>query len=174
MRRALDATYAAAGWAAALCILGIAAIVSAQVALNATARLLGPQATATIPSYADFSGFALAAATFLALAPTLRAGVHIRVHLMIRRLGPRAARALELPTLLLAAAVAGYATWYAGVTMWESWRYGDTSPGMVPVPLWIPQVFMVAGLGLLCVALIDTFIESLSSDGPVVSDAGDM
>lgn len=174
MRRALDATYAAAGWAAALCILGIAVIVSAQVVLNATARLLGPQATATIPSYADFSGFALAAATFLALAPTLRAGVHIRVNLLIRRLGPRAARLLELPILALAAVIAGYATWYAGVTVWESWHYGDTSTGMVAVPLWMPQIFMVTGLGLLCVALIDTFVEALRGDGPVVSDAEEM
>ena len=168
MRRLLDGLYAAAGWAAALAILAIAVVVSAQVALNAASRITGN--SMTIPSYADFAGFALAAATFLALAPTLRAGVHIRVNLLIRRLGPGAARALELPVLALSAAVTGYATWYAAVILGESWRYGDTSPGMIPVPLWIPQIFMVAGLALLCVALVDSFVEALRSDGPVIDD----
>lgn len=171
MRRTLDAIYAAAGWAAALSILFIATIVTVQVALNALARVAGPNWSMTIPSYADFAGFALAAATFLALAPTLRAGVHIRVNLLIRRLGRKPARLLELPILALAAVTSGYASWYAGVILWESWKYGDTSPGMVAVALWIPQTFMVAGLGLLTVALIDTLIETIRADGPVIRDA---
>lgn len=170
MRRLLDGLYAAAGWAAALSILAIAAVVTVQVALNAMARVMGPGWSVTIPSYADFAGFALAASTFLALAPTLRAGVHIRVNLLIRRLGPGAARLLEFPILGLATLVSGYATYYAGVILSESWRYGDTSPGIIPVPLWIPQIFMVAGLGLLTVALIDTLVEALRADGPVVRD----
>lgn len=173
MRRFLDSLYAAAGWLAALSILIICLVVSAQVGLNILARIGGPGWSWTIPSYADFAGFFLAAATFLAMASTLRAGVHIRVNLLVTRLpeGPR--WLFELAALALGAAMSGYATWYAGALLAESWHYGDMSPGIIPVPLWIPQIAMVAGLGLLTVALLDTLVEAIRLRRPVLIDAGE-
>jgi TRAP-type C4-dicarboxylate transport system permease small subunit len=157
--RALDVLYDAAGALAAVAILGICAVVSAQIGLNILARVAGPGWSWTIPSYADFAGFALAAATFLALAHTLRRGAHIRVTLLTGRLRPAPRRAVVAATLALATAVAGYATWYMAALIGESWRYGDTSSGMVAVPLWIPQVPVAAGLALLTVALVHTLAE---------------
>jgi TRAP-type C4-dicarboxylate transport system permease small subunit len=170
VRRALDGLYEAAGWLAALSVLGIATIVTAQVALNAAARIGGPAWSATIPSYADLAGFALAAATFLALATTLRHGVHIRVNLVVRMLPARIAWAVECVVLAAAAAIAAYATWWSGVVAWESWHYGDTSSGMVAVPLWAPQGFMVAGLAIFTVALADTLVEAIRAGRPVLRD----
>lgn len=78
MRRVLDTLYRAAGGLAALFILAIVVLVFAQVGLNLadkiTVGLTGKGLGVTIPSYADFTGFFLAAASFLALAYTLRAG----------------------------------------------------------------------------------------------------
>ncbi len=77
MRRQLDRIYLAAGWSAAFIILAIATLISAQVLLNFATRVFGLPLPSTIPSYADFSGFMLAAATFLAMPYTFRSGGHI-------------------------------------------------------------------------------------------------
>ena len=172
IRRFLDRLYLTAGWIAAASILFICVIVSAQVSLNILARIGGPRLSFTIPSYADFAGFALATASFMALSYTLRMGGHIRVNLLIQRLGQGPSWALELLTLLIGALFAGYATYYGGSLMWESWHYGDMSTGIVAVPLWIPQGAMVAGLALLCLAFVDTFFESLMARKPILSDSG--
>lgn len=159
MSRALERVYDAAGAVAALAILFICAVVSAQIGLNILARLAGPGWSWTIPSYADFAGYALASASFLALAHTLRRGAHIRVALLTDRLAARPRRALAVLVVGLAACLAAYATWYMALLIGESWRYGDTSSGMVAVPLWIPQAPVAVGLGLLTVALVHTLVE---------------
>lgn len=79
MRCLLDRTYLGAGWIAAGIILAIAILVSAQVLLNFATRAFALPLPSTIPSYADFSGFMLAAATFLAMPYTFRSGGHIKV-----------------------------------------------------------------------------------------------
>jgi|TARA_R110000737_G_scaffold142565_1_gene173195 TRAP-type C4-dicarboxylate transport system permease small subunit len=173
MRRGLDLLYLAGGVAAAAAISLICLVVTAQVCLNILARIGGPGYSFTIPSYADFAGFLLAAASFLALAPTLRAGVHIRVNLLTSRLGPRASWALELLVLVMASALAGYACFYAINLTWESWDFGDMSTGMVAIPLWIPQLAMDAGLALLTIALLDTLVESLRAGHAIIADAGE-
>tara|TARA_R110002124_G_scaffold270009_3_gene438083 strand:- start:322 stop:846 length:525 start_codon:yes stop_codon:yes gene_type:complete len=172
MRRGLDFLYKVSGGIAALAILAICLLVTAQVSLNILARLGGPSLSYTIPSYADFAGYFLATASFMALANTLRAGVHIRVNLVLQHLDTGSRWALELATLALAAVLVSYATWYAAALMAESWRYGDKSTGIIAIPLWIPQVAMVSGLGLLVVALVDTLVESLRARAPVLTDTG--
>ncbi len=172
MRRFLDTLYNLAGAIAALSILGICLVVSGQVLLNILARIGGPGWSYTIPSYADFSGFFLATATFMALAYTLRAGGHIRVNLLVGHLPARPRWLLELLTLALGAVMAGYATYYTASLLGESYRYGDMSPGIVAIPLWIPQLGMVAGLGLLALAFADTFFEALRARAPILTDEG--
>lgn len=167
----LDRVHRAAAILAAACIAAICALISAQVLLNAGTRA-GLPLPATIPSYADFSGFLLAGATFLALPWTLRSGGHVRVTLLTRSLPRRAKWGAEMLVLALAAAFAGVATWYAGALVHESWIYGDVSPGIVAVPLWAPQSAMAAGLGLLTLALAQTVLETFRSGAPVIG-AGD-
>ena len=173
MRRGLDLLYLAGGVAAAAAIALICLVVTAQVGLNILARIGGPGYSYTIPSYADFAGFLLAAASFLALAPTLRSGVHIRVNLLTSRLPDRATWALELLVLGVSAALSGYACFYAINLTWESWDFGDMSTGMVAIPLWIPQLAMDAGLALLTIALLDTLLESLRAGHAIIADAGE-
>ena len=172
MRRLLDGVYGVAGGLAALAILGICLLVTAQVGLNILARLGGPALSFTIPSYADFAGYMLAASSFLALSYTLRAGGHIRVTLVTGRLPERLRWIVEMVTLALGAAMAGYACRFAFGLARESWHYGDKSTGIVAIPIWMPQAFMVAGLGLLTLAFLDTLVESARARRPVLTDTG--
>ncbi len=168
MRRFLDRLYGVAAAIAGLCIIGICLLVSAQILLNIAARLLGPGHSLTIPSYADFAGFMLAAATFLALGPTLRAGGHIRVTLLTRRLPPRVALWLEVVVLGVAAGVVACLLRYVVQLIGESWRYNDLSPGIIPIPLWIPQSIMAVGLLIFLIALIDLMVSDIRAGRPTV------
>ncbi|WP_103763186.1 MULTISPECIES: TRAP transporter small permease [Roseovarius] len=165
MRRVLDTLYRAAGGLAALFILAIVVLVFAQVALNLadkiTVGLTGKGLGVTIPSYADFTGFFLAAASFLALAYTLRAGGHIRVSLVTQALGERSRHALEIVVTAIGLVMSAYAAWFMILLVLESHEFGDKSSGMVSVPLWIPQVPVALGLIILAIALTDELVALL-------------
>lgn len=174
MRKALDVVYLASGWLAAFFIAAITLVVIAQVSLNLIDRLStlvrGTAIGLTIPSYADFTGFFLAAASFLALAHSLREGAHIRVTILISHLPSKVALALEYWCLAVAAAISCYFTWYTGVLVVESYSFNDLSPGMIAVPLWIPQTAMLIGLAILSLALIDQLVSLFRGRQPTYLD----
>lgn len=118
-------------------------------------RLLGlPPTGFIVPSLSEIAGFLFVAATFLALASTLEKGVHIRVTLVVSKLGPRLARAMLIAALLFAAALFGFLTWQTALMTLDSWRFGEVSYGMIPVPLAGPQSVMTLGLGLFTLAFL--------------------
>lgn len=177
MRRALDTLYSVSGAIAALFIVGITGIVFAQVGLNLADKIIsgitGRALGLTIPSYSDFTGFFLAAASFLALACTLRAGGHIRVMLIIGML-PRPMQALfEGLALTIGALMTGYAAWYMTLLVLESYEFGDRSSGMVSVPLWIPQMPVALGLIILTIALLDELAGVLRGRAPTYDGKGE-
>ena len=162
MRAALDRLYSASGLLAAAFVAAICAIVLGQVACNTIDAVIalfgGAPLGLVIPSYAEFAGFFLTAASFLALASTLRAGGHIRVLLLLHRLPRRVQRAAELWCVAAALAVSAYFAWYAWKLVAESIEFNDMSPGIVPVALWMPQSAMALGLSVLAIALLDELL----------------
>jgi TRAP-type C4-dicarboxylate transport system permease small subunit len=164
-RRLLNSLYLAGGAAAALCLVAIAITVLAQVGTRVADRIAvwisGQRLGWSIPSAAEFTGYFLAAASFLALAYTLRAGGHIRVTLAIQHLPRRSRRWAEIGCLGLGAALSGFFTWHAVGLASDSLAFGEVSYGIVAVPLWIPQTAMAAGLLLLTIALIDDLVVVL-------------
>ena len=173
MRTFLNGLYAFGGWLGAGCIAAICLLVVSQVGLNLIDRIstatTGQAIGMTIPSYADFTGFLLAAGAFLSLAWTLRQGGHIRVSLVTSHLPNRLQPLVDIWCLAVASAVTAYFTWYTALLVLESWTYHDLSAGMIAVPLWIPQFFMFFGLLILTVALIDDFVLSITGHLPVSS-----
>lgn len=165
MRRMLDGVYLASGVIAAMCLCAIGLIVIAQVG----GRIIDEVATAItgdrfgllVPSAAEFSGFFLAAASFLALAYTFRADGHIRVSLLITRVTGKGRHWIEVWCLTFAALLAGFFAWNTILLVKDSIDYHEVSYGMIPVPLWIPQSFMALGLIVLAVALVDDLIRVL-------------
>lgn len=177
MRRFLDRLYRWSGILAAAFIAAICLLVFAQVLLNLIDRIAkmttGSAIGLAIPSYADFTGFFLAASSFLALAYTLREGGHIRVSLFIQNAGPRTRHFIELWCLALALGASAYFTWYAAHLVYESVKFNDLSAGMIAVPIWIPQSAMLAGLVIMTIALIDEFIEVLKGEEPSYAGKGE-
>ncbi|MCK0095831.1 TRAP transporter small permease [Yoonia sp. F2084L] len=169
MGRTLQKLYDICGAIAGGLILLICLLISAQIVLNGFGRLSPGTLPSTIPSYADFSGFMLAGATFLALAHTLRAGGHIRVNLVTGRLPMRLQFFAEAVVLVIAILLVGFATWFMGGLVLESLHYGDVSTGIVPVALWIPQSIAAFGMGLLLLALVHTLVDLIQAGKPILS-----
>lgn len=177
MRRFLDTLYATALWASALCLLAIALLVGAQLAgrlLDGTLALLHlPRTDFVILSLAEICGYLLAAASFLALAGTLKAGNHIRVTMLLALVGERTRRLIEIWAFALATVAAAYMTWQIASFAWVSFQFGDVSPGVVRVPLWIPQVGMALGAAILTISLVDELVQVLWRGRPTFRAAED-
>lgn len=165
LRRLLDGLYLGSGAVGAGFIAAITAIVLAQVFCNIANRVallsFGLSLGWTIPDYAEIAGYFLAAATFFSAGYALSAGAHIRVGLGLLRMSPPQRLAAELIAAGAGAAMCAYFAYWSGVLVWESWRYGDRSPGLIGFPIWIPQTPIPIGLAILTVALLDRFVSSL-------------
>ena len=162
VRSALDRLYQVSGAMAAVSLAAIAGLVVIQV----TGRLLG----VLVPGADDLAGYALMASTFLGLAPTLRAGAHIRVTLFLSHAPPARQRRLELWCLAVGAAICAYVTWYVVEMALDAWRFGEKSTGNLPVPLWIPQAVMALGILILTTAFVDDFVRVLRGGPPSYPD----
>ena len=165
----LDLLYNLSGAMAAGLIGMICLLVTTQVVLNLTTKVLGTTMSFTIPSYADFAGFFLAASSFMALAYTFTRGGHIRVTLFLGRLSSLPRLIAELISLSVAVVVTLFVLWHMINLTHESYLYGDVSPGMVVIQLWIPQTVVCLGLLILNIALIDALIQTLRTRKPVIT-----
>ena len=138
MRRALDGLYALALWLAAGCLCAIALMVGAQLGgrlVDGAMKLVGLQPLGfVILSLAEIAGYLLAAASFLALAGTLKSGVHIRVTMVLSALSEPARRVVEVLAFAAAAAFSAYMTWNMALFALVSFRFNEVSTGIVRVP----------------------------------------
>ncbi|QEW19500.1 TRAP-type mannitol/chloroaromatic compound transport system, small permease component [Marinibacterium anthonyi] len=157
MRKILDLLYLVSGAIAATCLFLIAVTIVAQV----IGRIVGVTIDST-----ESGGFFLAGTTFMGMAWTLKTGGHVRVTLLVSKFGPRLARAFDI--LVCAFAALGCAVLSRetlGMTR-DSWRFGDLSPGLLAIPIWIPQSVMLTGVVILTIALIDDLVLLLRGRVP--------
>lgn len=169
MRKILNGIYNLSGAIAAGLIFMICLLVTAQVVLNLLAKIGGASVSMTIPSYADFAGYFLAASSFLALAYTFTKGGHIRVTLLFNLFGNSSMRlAAEIFSLAICTATAFFATYHMALLVEQSYRFGDKSTGIVSIPIWIPQLPVAIGLAIFSIALIDTLIQTIKMREPLI------
>ena len=147
MRRLLDGLYDAAAYLAAFFMVGVLAMVLASV--------VGRLAGFNLRGSDAYAGYCMAAASFLALAHTLKRGEHIRVMLFLERFGGRLRRALEIWSHFAGAFFCGALAWFSVRLAWQSHTFNDVSQGNDATPLWIPQVAMAVGSIVLLVAMVD-------------------
>ena len=153
MRRFLDALYLGSGYLAALFLLAIAVLVTAQI--------VGRLFSFLVPSADDFARLSLAASSFLALAFTLRRGGHIRVSLLLEHLPGSGRRAVEIVCLTMATAISGFFAVYAVDMVHDGIVFPDYTIGLISIPKWIPQIGMAIGIILMFIAFLDDLIAVL-------------
>jgi TRAP-type C4-dicarboxylate transport system permease small subunit len=137
MRKALDHLYRGSGVAAAAFLAAIGVVVLLQVRPTPSTPLPASSSPLVRPggaSYAEFAGFFLVAASFLALAYTLRCGAHIRVSMIIQTLTRAQQRAVEVWCTGVGAVLSGYFSVYTVGLIVESFQFHDLSPAWSPSP----------------------------------------
>jgi len=150
VRKFLDLLYDAAGYLAAFFMIGILLMVLASVVGRAAGfNLRGSDA---------YAGYAMAAASFLALAHTLKRGEHIRVSLLLERFGGRLRRPLDLWSHATGTFFCAALALFSVRLVWQSYAFNDVSQGNDATPLWIPQIAMAVGAIVLLVAMADDFV----------------
>ncbi len=152
MRSLLDGLYKSAGYAAAIALIGILVLVTAQM----VTRWMGGIFTGG----ANYAGYAMATTSFLALAYAFNHNAHIRVGLFVTKSG-RWRRAVEIWCYTLGALVASFLAYYAVKATRLSHKINDISQGQDATPLWIPQIFMAVGSVIFAIAVIDNLIRLL-------------
>ena len=157
MRYMLDRLFNAAGYLAGIFMIGTLAAVLASILgrLHPVFELPGADA---------YAGYCMAASAFLALAPTLRRGEHIRVTLLLNHLPAGGQRALDILCHIVAVALSGALAWFSIRLVMQSREFFDISTGLDATPLWIPQLGMAAGTTLFALAFLGDLILLLRGE----------
>jgi len=153
LRKALKGLYTASGVAAAICLVAILLLIVAQMVARWTGEIF--------PGAPNYSGYMMAAASFLAFASALNGGAHIRVSILLNAVGPRVKWLLEVWCFGIATATIAYFVYYAYWFVYWSWRFNEVSQAQDATALWIPQSVMVIGGAILFIAFLDNLISVL-------------
>jgi TRAP-type C4-dicarboxylate transport system permease small subunit len=73
---------------------------------------------------------------------------------------------VEILALGIGLAFIGFFAWHAVQLTYDSWILNDVAGGVVPVPLWIPQLGYSGGLVILFIAFLDEFVHVLRGGKP--------
>ena len=159
LTRALDLLYRAAGALAGVFLVAIAVVVTAQI----VARLMGR----IVPSADEFGGFCLAATSFLGLAYAFRDGSHIRVTLLVHHTKGWLRQGLTILALAIATAITSIFAWHTAKMALQSFTRNEVTAGLVPLPLWLPQLAMAVGVVLFALAVFEDLVRALLGRDPV-------
>lgn len=153
VHNALNFVYRACGALAAVMLVALTGL----VLLSILTRLIGTY----IGGLTEFAGYAMAAGSFFAMSYAFRHGAHIRVLLVVSRLGGRARRINDLWCLGVFVVVVWYLAYYLCELVYDAWRFGEISEGADAIHLWIAQLPTAIGAVVFAIAALHTFIETL-------------
>jgi TRAP-type C4-dicarboxylate transport system permease small subunit len=117
----------------------------------------------------EFAGYCMAASAFLAFAYAYSANEHIRVTLLMQHLRGAARRLMEIWCHGVGLLLAGYFAYFSVKMTVVSWQLNDLSQGLVPVPLWLPQLGMAVGAAVFAIAVADR-LAAILLGGPLPED----
>lgn len=109
----------------------------------------------------ELVGYGIGAMSFLALGQSLDRGTLIRMNLLISALNPKsfARSAIEFLCVLFALGSGGTAFFFFLRNVVRNYQRGYTSETMAQVPLWLPEAFIVVGLGIFLLQLISYLLR---------------
>ena len=66
----------------------------------------------------------------------------------------------------MASVAVSYLAWWACKFTYESWEFNDIAQGLLPIPMWIPQLSFAIGSVLLLIAVLDELVLVLRGQTP--------
>ena len=150
LRAGLDAIYMAAAVLGAMCVV----LICALMVFQSLGREFGLNTGATN----DIVSWLCAAAAFLTMAHAFKHGDFVRVTLVLEKVSAKTRRAMELVSLAIALVAVIYLAWWACRFTYQSYEFNELAQGLLPLPIWIPQISFAFGSVLLLVAVLDEFV----------------
>lgn len=146
-RLALATTYLAAA-----CLFALTLLVIAEVLLGAFGRIF-KSLPRDIPIAWEYSAYLMGAAFMLGSGLTLRAGMHVRVELLLKGGKARLARQYELISSLIGVVICSLLAWTFTAFAIRSFLSNQLSQDSF-TPLWIPQAPLALGAIVLAIEMI--------------------
>ena len=155
LRSFLDKLYLGAAYIAAFGLLMILLI----IVYNMVARWTG----GTAMGATAYAGYAMATSAFFAMAHTLNQDGHIRVKMLLSKLG-KYKKWGERWCYGMGSLLSVYYFYYAARGAHFSYILNDISQQDDAWPMWIPQMAMVIGTLILAIAFLDRFYQVIFFD----------
>ena len=140
--RIIDGLTVLTGWAAALCLVAAALIVTEAVIVR---KLLGISTIWQI----EASVFLLIFAVFVGAPFVQKNDHHLNVDLVIILLAPRTREITLIVVSIITCILTAILAWYAWPMWWETVINNEHSESLWGPPLWIPFLFLPLGMTLL-------------------------
>jgi|TARA_B110000263_G_scaffold47786_1_gene39723 TRAP-type C4-dicarboxylate transport system permease small subunit len=111
-----------------------------------------------IRGLAEYSGYCMAASSFLALAYTFGEKGHIRITLFLEKANKRIKRFLELWCFSIATFFSGFLSFYFIKMLIISIDFKERSEGADEIYIWIPQTTVAIGSTIFFICVLHNFI----------------
>jgi TRAP-type C4-dicarboxylate transport system permease small subunit len=147
------------GWIGAACLAALTCLMLAEITVRFLSNFIS-WVPADIPVAWEYSSYLMAACFTFGAAMTLRAGGHIRVTLVLGRLGPSARRIFEAAASLIATGFVGFLAIAMVRFSYSAFERGQTSISSGTL-LWIPEAVIAFGMVLLALQFFARFIQAL-------------
>ena len=149
----LRSLYRLSGYIAAVFLILVAVFILTGIA----SRIFGFY----IRGLAEYSGYCMAASSFLALAYTFGEKGHIRITLFLEKSNKNIRRYLELWCLSVATFFSGFLSFYFLKMLMISFNFQERSEGADEILIWIPQVPVALGSTIFFICILHNFILSI-------------
>ena len=142
--------YRLSGYIASVFLVLVAAFILTGIA----SRIFGFY----IRGLAEYSGYCMAASSFLALAYTFGENGHIRITLFLEKANLNIKRFLEIWCLSVATFFSGFLAFYFIKMLIISIEFGERSEGADEIYVWIPQVTVALGSTIFFICVMHNLI----------------
>ena len=142
--------YRLSGYIASVFLVLVAAFILTGIA----SRIFGFY----IRGLAEYSGYCMAASSFLALAYTFGENGHIRITLFLEKSNQKIKRFLEIWCLSVATFFSGFLDFYFIKMLIISIEFGERSEGADEIYIWIPQVTVALGSTIFFICVMHNLI----------------
>ena len=146
----LKTLYRLSGYIAAIFLILVATFILTGIA----SRIFGFY----IRGLAEYSGYCMAASSFLALAYTFGEKGHIRITLFLEKSNRNIRRLLELWCLSIATFFSGFLSFYFIKMLIISFNFQERSEGADEILIWIPQVALALGSTIFFICVLHNLI----------------
>jgi len=168
VQRIIDRISLVSAYVAAGCLGGLTLLTLGQVALGLLSKLSHVFPSDIAVGW-EYSAYLMGTAFMLGGALTMRAGMQIRVQIVMRSFGGRFERPLEIISSTIGAGFVSFLAWSLAMFAADSFSSNQVSGGSL-TPLWIPQFTLALGTTVFALQSIMRVIAAVLNK-PLVNES---